>query len=80
MMLKLFTSLFVPWIKARSQVLFILLPQCVEINKLSMNTLEDRRMNEWILGGQMDGAGQKTHLGPFSFSKEVSLQVLEQMS
>lgn len=79
MMLKLFTYLFVPWIKARSRVLFILLPWCVKINKLSTNTLEDRWMNELILGGQMDGAGQETHLGPLSFSKEVSLQVLEQM-
>lgn len=79
MILKLFTYLFVCCIKARSQVLFILLPQCVEINKLLTDTLEDRQMNELILGGQMDGAGQKAPLGPLSFSKDVPHQVLEQM-
>ena len=78
MMPKLFTYLFVSWIKARSRVLFIVLPQCVEINKLSTNTLEGRWMNELILGGQMDWAGQRTPLGLLSFSREVSLQVLVQ--
>lgn len=64
MILKLFISLCC-CIKARSQVLFILLPQCVEINKLSTDTLEDREMNELTLGGQMDGAGQKASLALF---------------
>ena len=36
-------------------------------------------MSEWIMGGQMDGAAWKIHLRILSYSKEITLQALEQM-